>query len=160
MLFLQIWYFMAIIVLTGHLEDPIIAVGSLSICHYSGNSRNHFAMIFTGSKEMRKAVANLACLLGVIMMILNFKEQLTLPLRSSHAGVAVGGGWQALVAYINLLCYYIVGLPLGLLLGYKIKLHVKVFFFYQLDQTSIDLNIAEIQNSIVIMHGLKFAHFR
>lgn len=31
MLCLEIWYFMSIIVLTGHLEDPIIAVGSLSI---------------------------------------------------------------------------------------------------------------------------------
>lgn len=31
MLCLEIWYFMTIIVLTGHLDDPIIAVGSLSI---------------------------------------------------------------------------------------------------------------------------------
>ena len=31
MLCLEIWYFMTIIVLTGHLEDPIVAVGSLSI---------------------------------------------------------------------------------------------------------------------------------
>lgn len=31
MICLEIWYFMTIIVLTGHLEDPIIAVGSLSI---------------------------------------------------------------------------------------------------------------------------------
>lgn len=31
MLCLEMWYFMTIIVLTGHLEDPIIAVGSLSI---------------------------------------------------------------------------------------------------------------------------------
>lgn len=31
MLCLEIWYFMTIIVLTGHLEEPIIAVGSLSI---------------------------------------------------------------------------------------------------------------------------------
>lgn len=31
MLCLEIWYFMSIIVLTGHLEDPVIAVGSLSI---------------------------------------------------------------------------------------------------------------------------------
>ena len=42
------------------------------------------------------------------------------------AGVAVGGGWQALVAYINLFCYYIVGLPLGFLLGYKAKIGVEV----------------------------------
>lgn len=45
---------------------------------------------------------------------------------SSFAGVAVGGGWQALVAYINLFCYYIVGLPLGFLLGYKTSLRVEV----------------------------------
>jgi MATE family multidrug resistance protein len=31
MLCLEIWYFMTIIVLTGHLENPVIAVGSLSI---------------------------------------------------------------------------------------------------------------------------------
>lgn len=43
-----------------------------------------------------------------------------------NAGVAVGGGWQALVAYINLFCYYIVGLPFGFLLGYKLKYGVQV----------------------------------
>ncbi|KAL9253055.1 DETOXIFICATION 34-like protein [Drosera capensis] len=32
MLCLEIWYFMTIIVLTGHLANPVIAVGSLSIC--------------------------------------------------------------------------------------------------------------------------------
>lgn len=31
MICLEVWYFMSIIVLTGHLEDPVIAVGSLSI---------------------------------------------------------------------------------------------------------------------------------
>lgn len=31
MLCLEFWYFMSIIVLTGHLDDPVIAVGSLSI---------------------------------------------------------------------------------------------------------------------------------
>lgn len=42
------------------------------------------------------------------------------------AGVAVGGGWQAPVAYINLICYYVFGLPLGFLLGYKTRLGVQV----------------------------------
>lgn len=42
------------------------------------------------------------------------------------AGVAVGGGWQALVAYINLFCYYIIGLPFGFLLGYKFGYRVQV----------------------------------
>lgn len=43
-----------------------------------------------------------------------------------YLGVAVGGGWQALVAYINLFSYYVIGLPLGFLLGYKTSLGVEV----------------------------------
>lgn len=41
-------------------------------------------------------------------------------------GVAVGGGWQALIAYINLGCYYIFGVPLGYILGYAANLGVMV----------------------------------
>uniref|UniRef100_M0ZPW5 Ripening regulated protein DDTFR18 n=1 Tax=Solanum tuberosum TaxID=4113 RepID=M0ZPW5_SOLTU len=33
------------------------------------------------------------------------------------SGVAVGSGWQLKVAYINLGCYYLVGVPLGILMG-------------------------------------------
>ncbi|KAL1213599.1 Protein DETOXIFICATION 34 [Cardamine amara subsp. amara] len=170
MLCLEIWYFMTIIVLTGHLEDPVIAVGSLSICMNingwegmlfiginaaisvrvsnelgSGHpraakysvivavvesliigvmcaviiliTRDDFAVIFTDSEAMRKAVADLAYLLG-ITMILN-------SLQPVISGVAVGGGWQASVAYINLFCYYVIGLPLGFILGYKTGLGVQ-----------------------------------
>jgi len=46
------------------------------------------------------------------------------------AGVAVGCGWQALVAYINVGCYYIVGIPLGCLLGFKFGFEVKVSCSY------------------------------
>lgn len=42
------------------------------------------------------------------------------------AGVAIGSGWQATVAYINLGCYYIIGLPLGFLIGWVFKLGVGV----------------------------------
>lgn len=41
-------------------------------------------------------------------------------------GVAVGAGWQWLVAYVNVGCYYIVGLPLGFLLGTKLNMGVMV----------------------------------
>ena len=56
-------------------------------------------------------------------------------LISSHwenhhfAGVAVGCGWQAVVAYINVGCYYGVGVPLGCVLGFKFDLGVKVRYF-------------------------------
>ncbi|KAJ8752124.1 hypothetical protein K2173_001799 [Erythroxylum novogranatense] len=170
MLCLEIWYFMTIIVLTGHLDDPVIAVGSLSICMNingwegmlfiginaaisvrvsnelgSGHpkatkysvvvtciesliiglisaiiilvTKDYFAIIFTDSEEMRRAVSKLAYLL-CFTMILN-------SIQPVISGVAVGGGWQGLVAYINLFCYYIVGLPLGFVLGYKTRLHVQ-----------------------------------
>ncbi|XP_062154611.1 protein DETOXIFICATION 34 [Alnus glutinosa] len=170
MLCLEIWYFMTIIVLTGHLDNPIIAVGSLSICMNlngwegmlfigvnaaisvrvsnelgSGHpraakysvivttvqslligiffatiilvTRDHFAIVFTDSKDMQRAVSRLAFLLGITMVLNSVQPVIS--------GVAVGGGWQALVAYINLFCYYIVGLPFGFLLGYKTKLRVE-----------------------------------
>ena len=41
-------------------------------------------------------------------------------------GVAVGSGWQAWVAFINLGCYYVVGLPLGLVMGLVFDLGVMV----------------------------------
>ena len=39
--------------------------------------------------------------------------------------MAVGCGWQAFVAYVNVGCYYGVGIPLGCLLGFKYKFGVK-----------------------------------
>lgn len=42
------------------------------------------------------------------------------------AGVAIGVGWQEVVAYVNIACYYLFGVPLGLLLGFKLKWGVKV----------------------------------
>lgn len=47
-------------------------------------------------------------------------------------GVALGAGWQSTVAYVNLACYYIVGIPVGVVLGYVFKMQVQVsyFFFY------------------------------
>ncbi|MED6112514.1 hypothetical protein PIB30_062401 [Stylosanthes scabra] len=80
-------------------------------------AKDHIAVIFTDSLEMQRAVSKLASLLGITMLLNSVQPVIS--------GVAVGGGWQALVAYINLFCYYIVGLPLGFLLGYKMGLRVQ-----------------------------------
>jgi len=47
-------------------------------------------------------------------------------------GVAVGAGWQKYVTVVNLACYYLVGIPSGLFLGYVVGLQVKVSlnFYY------------------------------
>ncbi|XP_073031790.1 protein DETOXIFICATION 35-like isoform X2 [Primulina eburnea] len=169
MLCLEIWYMMCIIILTGHLDNAVTAVGSLSICmtidgweamffigvnaavsvrvsnelgmgrpraaKYSVYvtilqslvigilcmvvvlaTRKHFSVIFTDSKEMQQAVAHLSPLLGITMLLNSIQPVIS--------GVAIGGGWQGLVAYINLACYYIFGLPLGYFLGYVTNLGV------------------------------------
>ncbi|KAL5204448.1 hypothetical protein ABZP36_009319 [Zizania latifolia] len=38
------------------------------------------------------------------------------------SGVAIGAGWQSLVVFINIGCYYLVGIPFGVLFGFKLKL--------------------------------------
>ncbi|KAK3447161.1 protein DETOXIFICATION 35 [Eucalyptus grandis] len=169
MLCVEIWYMMSMIILTGHLDNAVIAVGSLSICmNFNGweamlfiginaaisvrvsnelglghpraakycvyvtvfqslligllcmaailLTRDHFSIIFTSSKRLQEAVSHLAYLLAVTMVLNSVQPVIS--------GVAVGGGWQALVAYINLGCYYLFGLPLGFFLGYTAELGV------------------------------------
>ncbi|XP_037457671.1 protein DETOXIFICATION 34-like [Triticum dicoccoides] len=73
--------------------------------------RDSFSIIYTTDSELQHAVSRIAGLLGLTMVLNSVQPVLS--------GVAIGGGWQGLVAYINLGCYYIFGLPLGYLLGYK-----------------------------------------
>ena len=47
------------------------------------------------------------------------------------SGVAVGSGWQALVAFINIGSYYIVGIPLGVILGWLFGFGIKVSIWYK-----------------------------
>lgn len=70
------------------------------------------------------------------------------------AGVAVGGGWQALVAYINLFCYYIMGLPLGFLLGYKLGYRVEVKY-----QLKLEIRITDPFGPIKLIFFLNFRHY-
>ncbi|CAO2163896.1 unnamed protein product [Urochloa humidicola] len=78
--------------------------------------RNSFSVIFTSDPDLRRAIAKIAGLLG-LTMVLN-------SIQTVISGVAVGSGWQGLVAYINLGSYYIFGLPLGYLLGYQFNFGV------------------------------------
>uniref|UniRef100_A0A0D6QTQ5 Protein DETOXIFICATION n=1 Tax=Araucaria cunninghamii TaxID=56994 RepID=A0A0D6QTQ5_ARACU len=80
-------------------------------------TKDKFAVLFTNSKVVMATVSDMAMLLGVTMLLNSVQPVLS--------GVAVGGGWQALIAYINIGCYYVVGVPLGLLLGYKLDLGAK-----------------------------------
>jgi MATE family multidrug resistance protein len=55
-----------------------------------------------------------------------YKTKCVLVFDIGTKGVAVGAGWQGIVAYVNIGCYYLCGIPIGLVLGYKMELGVKV----------------------------------
>lgn len=46
----------------------------------------------------------------------------------------MGAGWQSIVAYVNIACYYLIGIPIGVVLGYLTHLEVKVSFLFPILQ--------------------------
>ena len=42
----------------------------------------------------------------------------------------MGAGRQSMVAYVNIGCYYLIGVPIGAILGYVANLEVKVRSLY------------------------------
>ncbi|XP_028085914.1 protein DETOXIFICATION 40-like isoform X1 [Camellia sinensis] len=170
MLCLETWYYQILVLIAGLLEDPEIALDSLSICMTisgwvymiavgfnaaasvrvsnelgAGHPKSaSFAVIivtlcsffiavilaivvlilrhvisyaFTSGATVEEAVSELAPFLAVAIILNGVQPVLS--------GVAVGCGWQAFVAYVNVGCYYVVGIPLGALLGFKFNLGAK-----------------------------------
>ncbi|KAL3524868.1 hypothetical protein ACH5RR_013240 [Cinchona calisaya] len=74
---------------------------------------NEIALIFSTSKPVLEKVSKLSVLLAFTVLLNSVQPVLS--------GVAVGSGWQSYVAYINLGCYYLVGVPLGVLMGWVFK---------------------------------------
>ncbi|KAE9465762.1 hypothetical protein C3L33_02317, partial [Rhododendron williamsianum] len=73
--------------------------------------------VFSSNEEVIETVADLSVLLAVTMLFDSIQPVLT--------GVAVGAGLQGTVALINLCCYYVIGIPIGVLLAYVADLEVK-----------------------------------
>ncbi|KAL6995622.1 Protein DETOXIFICATION 33 [Sarracenia purpurea var. burkii] len=80
-------------------------------------TRDYFPYLFTSSAAVAKETTNLGILLGFTVLLNSLQPVLS--------GVAIGAGWQWLVAYINIGCYYVVGLPAALLLGFTFDLGVR-----------------------------------
>ncbi|GAV59994.1 MatE domain-containing protein [Cephalotus follicularis] len=167
MLCLEIWYFQGLVLISGLLSNPTIALDSISICmNYlnwdmqfmlglsaaasvrvsnelgaghprvakfsvvvvNGTSifistvfsaivyifRVGLSKLFTSDTEVIEAVSNLTPLLAISVFLNGIQPILS--------GVAIGSGWQAVVAYVNLATYYIIGLPIGCVLGFKTSL--------------------------------------
>ncbi|CAN6174635.1 unnamed protein product [Urochloa humidicola] len=68
------------------------------------------ALVFSSSEAVIRAVDNISILLALTILLNGIQPVLS--------GVAVGSGWQALVAYVNIGSYYLIGVPFGFLLGW------------------------------------------
>ncbi|KAF2305882.1 hypothetical protein GH714_008574 [Hevea brasiliensis] len=140
MLCLELWYFTAVILMVGWLDNPEIAVDAVSICMNLQLWALMIALGFNAAISVR--VSNelgagnpkaakfsvvvtvlTSTIIGVVFTALILVTKNDFP--KVFTGVAVGAGWQLLVAFINTGCYYIIGLPIGAVLGYKINLGVK-----------------------------------
>ncbi|XP_008804797.1 protein DETOXIFICATION 27-like [Phoenix dactylifera] len=88
----------------------------LFFCTLIMSLHDKFAFIFTTSTVVLDAVDNLSILLAFTILLNSVQPVLS--------GVAVGSGWQAMVAYVNIGSYYLIGVPLGVLMGWLFNLGV------------------------------------
>lgn len=91
--------------------------------------RDEYPALFSSDSEVEALVKQLTPLLATCIVINNIQPVLS--------GVAIGAGWQAAVAYVNVACYYVIGVPLGLIMGYKLDWGVEVSSQQALFQLSI-----------------------
>ncbi|CAF2153643.1 unnamed protein product [Brassica napus] len=174
MLCLETWYFQILVLLAGLLENPELALDSLSVCLTiagwafmisvgfnaaisvrvsnelgAGNPKsaafsviivNIYSLItsvilaiiiwlcrdvlsyaFTEGLEVSAAVSDLCPFLAVTLVLNGIQPVLS--------GVAVGCGWQTFVAKVNVGCYYIIGIPIGILFGFYFEYDAKARYF-------------------------------
>ncbi|KAL3819634.1 hypothetical protein ACJIZ3_005539 [Penstemon smallii] len=129
MLCLEIWYPTILVLLAGNLRNAEVFFFPLLSCMINSLTigfvlfvlflifRGQVAYIFTENQEVASAVSDLSYLLAFSILLNSIQPVLS--------GVAVGSGWQSIVAYVNIGCYYIIGIPVGFLLGYVFELQVK-----------------------------------
>ncbi|KAI3745379.1 hypothetical protein L1987_58490 [Smallanthus sonchifolius] len=99
-----------VVTLSSFMISLICAIILLALQHV-------ISYAFTDGETVANAVAELTPLLAVSILLNGIQPVLS--------GVAVGCGWQAFVAYVNVGCYYVVGVPLGSLLAFKFNFGAK-----------------------------------
>ncbi|XP_023759420.3 protein DETOXIFICATION 40 [Lactuca sativa] len=95
----------SVIVMTSTSFIVALICGIILLC-----SRDYFSYILTDGEIVAKAVSELTPLLVFSVILEGIQPVLS--------GVAVGCGWQSFVAYVNIGCYYMVGIPLGVVCAF------------------------------------------
>nr|CAB3457309.1 unnamed protein product [Digitaria exilis] len=110
MVCLENWYYRILVFLTGFMKNAELSVDALSICLLALIFHDKLAIIFSSSQTVIDAVDSISVLLALTILLNGIQPVLS--------GVAIGSGWQGLVAYVNIGSYYLIGVPLGVLLGW------------------------------------------
>ncbi|KAK7271121.1 hypothetical protein RJT34_26760 [Clitoria ternatea] len=97
--------------------------------------RKRLAYIFTPDTDVAEAVGDLSPLLALSMLLNSVQPVLS--------GVAIGAGWQSIVAYINLACYYGIGIPVGVVIG--------IFFHQQIKGVWIGMLFGIFVQTVVLI---------
>nr|GMD24646.1 protein DETOXIFICATION 29-like [Ipomoea batatas] len=91
--------------------------------------RKQYPPLFSDSPAVQQLVSQLTPLLSCSVAINSLQPTLS--------GVAIGAGWQAYVAYVNIACYYIVGIPIGLVLGFLFNLSIVGIWYGMMFGTTV-----------------------
>nr|GMD16641.1 protein DETOXIFICATION 29-like [Ipomoea batatas] len=182
MLCLEMWYYVALILIAGYTKNAEISVDAASIClnisawtlmvgigfcaatsvrvsnELGGGHprtakfcvvvatttslfigiilglipialRSQYPPWFSKSSSVQQLVYDLTPLLGITIILNSIQPTLS--------GVAIGAGWQSYVAYVNIVCYYFVGIPIGLVLGFALRKGVKGIWYGMLTGTVV-----------------------
>ncbi|CAN4112320.1 unnamed protein product [Withania somnifera] len=100
-------------------------------------TKNYYPRLFSDKPEVIHETSKLAYFLAATIFVMSIQPIL-------H-GVAVGAGWQYSVAIINIVCYYLVGLPLGACLGYIANAGVKGIWTGMLSGTLLQTIVLTIK---------------
>ncbi|RVW34882.1 Protein detoxification 22 [Vitis vinifera] len=129
---------------SGYLKNATVAIAAFSICLNISAWALMFFLGFLGAvcvrvsnelgkgnaraakfavKEVAETVSSLSILLAFSVLVNSVQTVLTG--KYSFSCVAVGAGWQGVVAFVNVGCLYILGIPLGVFLAYVAHLSVR-----------------------------------
>ncbi|XP_031386032.1 protein DETOXIFICATION 30-like isoform X2 [Punica granatum] len=95
--------------------------------------RKDYPSLFSSDTSVQDVVEELTPLLAFCILINNVQPVLS--------GMAVGAGWQATVAYVNITCYYLFGVPMGLILGYWLDWGIRGIWCGMLGGTIVQTSV-------------------
>ncbi|KAG9143323.1 hypothetical protein Leryth_018595 [Lithospermum erythrorhizon] len=92
--------------------------------------RKQFPLLFSNSEEVQQIVYEFTPLLAFTIVLNNVQPAIS--------GVAIGAGWQVYVALVNIVCYYLFGIPVGLILCYVFDMGIKGIWYGMLCGTIVE----------------------